>query len=96
MGKLIASVFGYHTNPFHKYRRLMYWLPKMKNTNPFPIPLELPDDRIELAKLVIKRMAVDLQNRVQIFEVRLCKILQFFSFKYCDLTVFIVRSELCI
>ena len=47
----------------------MYWIPKFRNANPFPVPLELPDDDVEMAKLALKRMAVDLQNQVTVYQV---------------------------
>ncbi len=39
--------------------------------NPYPVPFELPDDPLELAELALKRMAVDLQNKLSVFEVRI-------------------------
>ena len=48
---------------------MMYWMPKFKYANPYRVPYELPDDQIELSKLALKRMAVDLENEISVFQV---------------------------
>jgi len=70
MGYLLKSIFGDKSHAFRKYRRMMYWMPKFRFANPYYVPYNLPADRIELAKLALKRMAVDLENEVSVFMVR--------------------------
>ena len=69
MGYQLLEIFGKESHVFRRYRRMMYWMPKFKNANPYPIPHELPEDPRELAVMALKRMAVDLQNEVTIYEV---------------------------
>ena len=68
---MLAERFGTEAHAFRKYQRMMYWMPKFKNLNPYPIPYELTDDPLELAKMALKRMAVDLENKLSVFEVRI-------------------------
>ena len=71
-GYLLKSIFGTETHVFRRYQRMMYWMPKFKNANPYPLPLELPEDPIELAILALKKMAVDLENIVSVHHVINC------------------------
>ena len=66
---MLVDRFGSMTHVFRKYQRMMYWLPKFKNANPYPVPYNVPEDPLELAKLALKRMAVDLENKLSIFRV---------------------------
>lgn len=67
-GYMLRDVFGDKSHAFRKYRRIMYWLPKFKNANPYPIPLKLPNDPRELALIALKRMSIDLQTEYSIYE----------------------------
>ncbi|KAL5019219.1 hypothetical protein ScPMuIL_004941 [Solemya velum] len=67
-GSLLAERFGTEAHVFRKYQRIMYWLPKFKHANPYPIPFVLPEDPAELAIMALKRMAVDLENRVTVWK----------------------------
>ena len=78
MGYQILEIFGKDTYPFRKYQRMMYWMPKFKYANPYYIPHNLPDDNIELAKLALERMAVDLENTVSVFDVSDCRFEKFY------------------
>ena len=69
MGYLLHSIFGGHAHAFRKYRRMMYWMPKFKYSNPYHVPYELPDDSIELAKMALKRMCPDKLTRISVHEV---------------------------
>jgi len=71
IGYEIISIFNKNTRPFRKYQRMMYWMPKFKYANPYYIPHILPTDSIELAKMALKRMAVDLENAISVFYVSL-------------------------
>ena len=55
-GILIKKRFGSKTTAARRYRRMMYWMPKFRNINPYPIPRELPKCDIELALMALKRM----------------------------------------
>ena len=69
MGYQLREIFGDKTHAFQRYQRMMYWMPKWRYANPYYVPWELPTDRLELAKLVLNRMSVDLQNALTIFQV---------------------------
>ena len=69
MGYQLQEIFGIKAHAFRKYQRMMYWLPKFKNANPYPVPHILPEDPRELARMALKRMAVDLENKILDFEV---------------------------
>ncbi|XP_041364709.1 evolutionarily conserved signaling intermediate in Toll pathway, mitochondrial-like isoform X2 [Gigantopelta aegis] len=67
-GTILRIIFGPDAHAFRKYRRMMYWMPKFKNANPYPVPWELPDDSIMLAMLALKRMAVDRENQIKVWK----------------------------
>lgn len=64
MGYQLIEIFGKNTHPFRKYQRMMYWMPKFRSFNPYPIPYVLPDESLELAKMAIKRMSIDVENKI--------------------------------
>lgn len=66
-GIMLAEIFGLKTHVFRKYQRMMYWMPKMKNLNPYPIPLQLPVDPTQLAVIALRRMGVDLKNEISVY-----------------------------
>jgi len=69
MGDLILNVFGKYGTPYKRYCRMMYWMPKFKNLSPFPLPDELPNEALELAKLAIKQItSVDPTTKVDIIQ----------------------------
>ena len=55
--EIILAVFGPHSHPTKKYQRMMYWMPKFWNLNPFPLPEVLPQQKTELYELGLKRVA---------------------------------------
>ncbi|XP_029440982.1 evolutionarily conserved signaling intermediate in Toll pathway, mitochondrial isoform X2 [Rhinatrema bivittatum] len=65
---LLLQVFGQRSHPFLKYRRLMYWFPKFRNLNPFPVPKPLPRDPTDVARLSLRRMAADLDARITVYQ----------------------------
>lgn len=65
---MVKSVFGKYSHVTRKLQRMMYWLPKFKYANPWPIPRVLPDDRIELAKMALRRMAFDVNNELSVWK----------------------------
>ena len=68
-GEMLRERFGDAAHVFRKYQRMMYWIPKFKNASPYPVPYDVPEDPLELALLALKRMAVDLENKITVFEV---------------------------
>jgi signaling intermediate in Toll pathway protein len=67
MGHQLIRIFGKKAHVFRKYQRMMYWMPKFKFASPYHVPYDLPTDGIELAKMALKRMAVDLENKVTVY-----------------------------
>ena len=48
---------------------MRYWDSKFSNLNPFPLPLEMPNDALELAKMAIERISsVDRATKIQIYD----------------------------
>ncbi|XP_058863013.1 evolutionarily conserved signaling intermediate in Toll pathway, mitochondrial isoform X1 [Acipenser ruthenus] len=65
---LLVQIFGEKGHPMRKYQRLMYWFPRFKHVNPYPVPRELPRDPVDLARLSLQRIAGDLDARVTVYE----------------------------
>ena len=63
-----------HTTVVHilssrKYSRMRYWHSKFKNISPFPLPLEMPNDGLELAKMAIERItSVDRATKITVYD----------------------------
>lgn len=43
MGDLIIKRFGKSSYVMKRYQRMMYWMPKFRSMNPYPIPWILPE-----------------------------------------------------
>ena len=71
MGNLLLSITGPKSHAFRKYRRHLYWARKFNNLNPYhkDIPRQMPDDPLELAVLALKKMAIDLENKITVWQV---------------------------
>ncbi|KAL6490480.1 hypothetical protein MHYP_G00008250 [Metynnis hypsauchen] len=65
---LLVQIFGEKSHPMRKYQRMMYWFPKFKNANPFPVPHELPQDPLDLARFSLSRIANDLDAEVTVYQ----------------------------
>ncbi|XP_053151363.1 evolutionarily conserved signaling intermediate in Toll pathway, mitochondrial [Hemicordylus capensis] len=65
---LLLRIFGEKSHPIRKYQRLMYWFPKFKNINPYPVPDPLPQDPVDLARLSLQRIAADLDAKVTVYQ----------------------------
>jgi hypothetical protein len=50
---MIEATFGINSNPYKRFMRMVYWMHKFKNKQPWPLPLDLPTDTLELALLAI-------------------------------------------
>lgn len=66
----VLDTFGFHSDVFKKFARMMYWMPKLKNLSPYPLPNPVPRDPLELAKLAVRRMCVDLRTVVSVRETK--------------------------
>lgn len=65
---IVKNAFGRDSPPFAELGRMFYWMPKLKNLSPWPLPFHLPNDPLELAKLAIKRItSVDALTEVKVF-----------------------------
>ena len=77
---------GMNSGPWATPFTSAIWMPKFRNLNPKPVPWELPDELLELAKLALQRMAVDLENKLSVFYVRYFKtVTKAFSLRYPDI-----------
>ncbi|XP_078480529.1 evolutionarily conserved signaling intermediate in Toll pathway, mitochondrial, partial [Lampetra planeri] len=65
---LLVQVFGEKGHPMRKYQRIMYWFPRFKHVNPFPVPLPLPEDPVDLARLSLTRIANDRDAEVTVYQ----------------------------
>nr|XP_005281403.1 evolutionarily conserved signaling intermediate in Toll pathway, mitochondrial [Chrysemys picta bellii] len=71
---LLLQIFGEKSHPVRKYRRLMYWFPKFKHVNPYPVPAALPRDPVDLARISLQRIAADLSAKVTVYQMPLVDI----------------------
>ncbi len=55
-GDLLLSICGLDSPPYRKFARMRYWNSKFSNMSPFPVPLEMPNDAAELARMAIKQI----------------------------------------
>nr|XP_008251814.1 evolutionarily conserved signaling intermediate in Toll pathway, mitochondrial isoform X1 [Oryctolagus cuniculus]XP_008251815.1 evolutionarily conserved signaling intermediate in Toll pathway, mitochondrial isoform X1 [Oryctolagus cuniculus] len=68
---LLTQIFGRRSYPMLKLVRMKLWLTRFKNVNPFPVPLHLPPDPVDLAKLGLRHMEPDLSARVTVYQMSL-------------------------
>jgi signaling intermediate in Toll pathway protein len=48
---------------------MLYWDSKFKNLSPWPLPVELPNDALELARMAIERITcADRASEVKIYD----------------------------
>ncbi|XP_014673796.1 PREDICTED: evolutionarily conserved signaling intermediate in Toll pathway, mitochondrial-like isoform X2 [Priapulus caudatus] len=67
MGRMLHARFGGDGHPVRKFQRMLYWMPKFKHISPFPLPRALPDDPADLAVLALRRIAVDAENKIDVY-----------------------------
>ncbi|KAM3590027.1 uncharacterized protein V6R79_002186 [Siganus canaliculatus] len=65
---LLVQIFGEKGHPMRKFQRIMYWFPKFKHINPFPVPQQLPGDPVDLARLSLNRIANDLDAKITVYQ----------------------------
>lgn len=69
--ELLMNIFGGKAFPLRKYWRMMYWMPKFKHANPFPVPRDLTNDVLQLAKMAIARISgVDPQVEISEYQTK--------------------------
>ncbi|XP_072350505.1 evolutionarily conserved signaling intermediate in Toll pathway, mitochondrial-like [Scyliorhinus torazame] len=65
---LLIQVFGAKSHPLRKFQRLLYWFPRFRHVNPFPLPQPPPSDPVEIARLGLRRIANDLSSQVTVYQ----------------------------
>ncbi|KAL1781386.1 evolutionarily conserved signaling intermediate in Toll pathway, mitochondrial isoform X1 [Sigmodon hispidus] len=68
---LLTQVFGRVSYPMLKFLRMKLWLTRFKNINPYPVPRDLPQDPLDLAKLSLRHMEPDLSAKVTVYQMSL-------------------------
>lgn len=66
---LLIQIFGRRSYPMLKFVRMKLWFSRFKNVNPFPVPQDLPQDPVDLARLGLRHMEPDLSARVTVYQV---------------------------
>lgn len=71
MQEMLLNIFGMHGLPLKKFWRMMYWMPKFANLNPWPCPRPAPKDPRVLARLAMSKISsVDVQTKITDFETK--------------------------
>ncbi|XP_007951803.1 evolutionarily conserved signaling intermediate in Toll pathway, mitochondrial [Orycteropus afer afer] len=70
---LLIQIFGHKSYPMLKFLRMKLWFSRFKNINPFPVPRDLPQDPVDLARLGLRHMEPDLSARVTIYQMPLSR-----------------------
>ncbi|XP_045630492.1 evolutionarily conserved signaling intermediate in Toll pathway, mitochondrial isoform X2 [Ursus americanus] len=65
---LLIQIFGRKSYPMLKFVRMKLWFSRFKNINPFPVPRDLPQDPVDLAKLGLRHMEPNLSATVTIYQ----------------------------
>lgn len=69
MQDILINTFGKRGHPVLKYWRMLYWMPKFKNSSPWLLPDPVPNDALALARLAVERMgSVDLATEVKVYD----------------------------
>lgn len=66
---LLIQIFGRKSYPMLKFLRMQLWFTRFKNINPYPVPRDLPQDPLDLAKLGLRHMEPDLSAKVTVYQV---------------------------
>ncbi|XP_047343286.1 evolutionarily conserved signaling intermediate in Toll pathway, mitochondrial [Vespa velutina] len=68
---ILLNIFGKHGRPLKKLWRMLYWMPKFKNLNPWPVPIPVPTDPKILARIAIQKISsVDVTTLISEFETK--------------------------
>ncbi|XP_011877788.1 PREDICTED: evolutionarily conserved signaling intermediate in Toll pathway, mitochondrial [Vollenhovia emeryi] len=69
--EMLLNIFGLHGLPLKKFWRMMYWMPKFANLNPWPCPRPAPKDPRVVARLAMSKISsVDVQTRITDFDTK--------------------------
>ncbi|KAF7494121.1 Evolutionarily conserved signaling intermediate in Toll pathway [Sarcoptes scabiei] len=66
----IADVFSKRSLVWERSARMIYWMTKFRNANPFPLPETIPNDSLELAVIALKRMTFYIDPQTEIYVYR--------------------------
>lgn len=66
---LLIQIFGPKGHPVRKFQRIMYWFPKFKHVNPYPVPDPLPIDPVDLSRICLQRIAADMDAKVTVYQI---------------------------
>lgn len=68
---ILLNTFGRHARPLKKLWRMLYWMPKFANLNPWPVPKPIPTDPKILARIAIQKISsVDVTGVISEFETK--------------------------
>lgn len=71
MQEMLLNIFGQHAGVLKKFWRMMYWMPKFANLNPWPCPKPMPRNPQELARLAVKKItSVDVRTTITDFKTK--------------------------
>ncbi|XP_075711579.1 evolutionarily conserved signaling intermediate in Toll pathway, mitochondrial [Rhinoderma darwinii] len=65
---LLVQTFGKLSHPVKKFQRLMYWFPRFKHANPYPVPAHLEADPVALSKVCLERISADRDAQVTVHQ----------------------------
>ncbi|KAK2581428.1 hypothetical protein KPH14_005103 [Odynerus spinipes] len=66
---ILLNTFGKHAIPLKKLWRMLYWMPKFANLNPWPVSKPVPKDPKILAKIAIHKISsIDVTSNISEFE----------------------------
>ncbi|XP_068130380.1 evolutionarily conserved signaling intermediate in Toll pathway, mitochondrial [Hyperolius riggenbachi] len=65
---LLMQTFGKLNHPIKKYQRMMYWFPRFKHVNPYPVPEGIEADPITLSKYCLQRVADDKDAAITVYQ----------------------------
>ncbi|KAM5169892.1 evolutionarily conserved signaling intermediate in Toll pathway, mitochondrial [Mantella aurantiaca] len=65
---LLTQTFGKLSHPMKKYQRIMYWFPRFKHVNPFPVPAGIEADPVSMSKMCLERIAADKDSHITVYQ----------------------------
>ncbi|XP_058146515.1 evolutionarily conserved signaling intermediate in Toll pathway, mitochondrial [Dasypus novemcinctus] len=65
---LLTQIFGRRSYPMLKYVRMRLWFSRFQNVNPFPVPRDLPQDPVDLARLGLRHVEPDLSAKLTVYQ----------------------------
>lgn len=71
MQDMLLNIFGIHGVALKKFWRMMYWMPKFANLNPWPCPRPAPRDPRVLARIAMSKVSsIDVCTKITEFETK--------------------------